>query len=281
MQFIDGRKISKDILASISEEVKNISFTPVFCDVLAGEDPASLKYVKMKERMAEKLGVKFHRADFPSSIKTEELIQEIKKINKIQNMCGVIVQLPLPPNIDTKKVLNSIDSRLDVDCLGEDRGVKFYSGKDVEFFPPTASAVIEILDSLNIDFENKKITILGFGELVGRPIDFLLRERGLSVTVVRSKTENKKEIIKDSDLVVCGVGKGHFVTGDMLKDGVVVVDAGTSESGGSIVGDVDLISVQNKDGYITPVPGGVGPVTIAMLFNNVLKVAKIKDEENA
>jgi len=275
MQIIDGRKIRNEILEEIKQETDGLSFTPVFCDILVGEDPASVQYVNMKFKTAVSLGIKFHKAFFKEDISTEDLIKEIQVLNKMENMCGIIVQLPLPLHIDTKKVLDAIDSDLDVDSLGEVSSTKFYQGEKVLHLP-TASACLYILDSLNIDLNSKNIVVLGQGELVGKPTAFLLKQRGLNVVSLNRESVGKEEIIKDADIIISGIGQASYLKGDMLKPGVTLIDAGTSESNNSISGDVDLSSVKNVASVISPVPGGVGPVTIAMLFKNVLQVAKNK-----
>jgi len=284
MQIIDGRKIRNEILEEIKQEINALSFTPVFCDILVGEDPASVQYVNMKFKTAVSLGIKFHKAFFKEDISTEDLIKEIQVLNKMENMCGIIVQLPLPLHIDTKKVLNAILSDLDVDCLGEVSSTKFYQGEKVLHLP-TASACLYILDSLNIDLNSKNIVVLGQGELVGKPTAFLLKQRGLNVVSLNRESLGKEEIIKDADIIISGIGQASYLKGDMLKPGVILIDAGTSESLGysptgepnnAIVGDVDLDSTKDIASVISPVPGGVGPVTIAMLFKNVLQVAKNK-----
>ncbi len=276
MQIIDGRKIQKDILANVAREVATLSFQPVFCDVLVGDDPASAQYVRMKGKTAESVGIKFHNANFPISITTEELVKEIEKLNKIPNMCGIIIQLPLPAHIDRQVVMDAIDPRLDVDCLGSKAGEKFYSG-DTDIGFPTALACMELLDSVGADIKDKNVVVLGQGTLVGKPVTALLGFRGLTPEVINSKTPNSAELIKNADVIISGMGKGKYITGDMIKDGVIIIDAGTSEMGGGIVGDVDLDSVGDVAGFVSPVPGGVGPVTVAMLLKNVLTVAKNKN----
>ncbi len=283
MNIIDGRKLRGEILAKVKKEVAELPFQPVFCDVLVGDDPASAQYVQMKARTAETMGIHFHKATFPASISTEELIKEIKILNKVENMCGIIVQLPLPATLDKQAILNSIDPRLDVDCLGAVATEKFYSNynSETDLGYPTALACMALLDSLQLDFKGKIIVVMGQGALVGKQVAALLRFRNLSYLVLTSKTENKEYHLKQADVVISGIGKGKYITGNMIKDGAVLIDAGTSEeintSGdakGNIVGDVDFESVKNIPGYLSPVPGGVGPVTVAMLLNNVLKVAK-------
>lgn len=273
MIIIDGKKIREEILTNVKKEVASLSFQPIFCDILVGDNPVSAQYVDMKMRKAESVGIAFHQASFKDTITNEELISEIKKINKIPNMCGVIVQLPLPKSLDTKRILNAIDPKLDVDCLGEVRGEGFYNG-DISLGFPTALSCMVLLDSTGVSIKDKTIVVLGNGELVGRPVVALLNFRGLSPVVIRRKTENKEDLIKNADIIISGMGAGKYITGDMIKEGVVLIDAGTSESNSGIVGDIDLESVASKASFVSPVPGGVGPVTVAMLLKNVLYVAK-------
>ncbi len=275
MILIDGKKLSEDILEDIRKEVEGLPFQPVFCDVLVGSDFASEKYVKMKARVAERIGMKFQNASFPESITTEELIKEIQNLDNIENMCGIIVQLPLPSYIDERKVLDAIDPSLDVDVLGSENSKKFYNGEK-SLGLPTALACMYLLENLNLDLNNLNIVVLGQGELVGKPVSALLTQKGYAHETLRSKTENKDEILKNADVIISGIGRGAYIKGDMIKKGVVIIDAGTSESGAGLIGDVDLDSVKDVAGWVSPVPGGVGPVTVAMLFRNVLEVAKHK-----
>lgn len=276
MKIIDGKKLREEILEQVKAEVKKLPFTPVFCDVLVGDDPVSVQYVTMKAKTAEKVGIHFHKANFPKSISTEDLVKEVKKLNAIKNMCGIIVQLPLPVHLDRQAVLDSIDPHLDVDCLGTVASGKFYKNYDekTDLGYPTALASLALLDSLNLDLAQKNIVVLGQGLLVGKPVANLLRSRNITPVIITSKTENKEDLIKQADIIISGIGKGKHITESMIKSGVVLIDAGTSESGSGIVGDVDLESVKDVAGYVSPVPGGVGPVTVAMLLANVLKVAK-------
>ncbi len=273
MNLIDGKKIRNEILEKVRTEVAALSFVPIFCDVLVGDDPVSAQYVRMKAKTAESVGMKFHNANFPSTIATKDLIKEIQKLNSIKGMCGIIVQLPLPLSVDRRLALDSITPRLDVDFLGSVAGNDFYNGKTEKGFP-TAMACMAILDSLNLDIKGKTVAVLGQGELVGKPVSALLRFRGVEPAIITSKTPNKEKIIKEADIIISGIGKGKYITGEMIKKGVVVIDAGTSEGEGGIVGDVDLDSVKDVAGFVSPVPGGVGPVTVAMLLQNVLHVAK-------
>lgn len=276
--IIDGKKIRDEILKEVKSEVSQLSFQPVFCDVLVGSDPVSLQYVKMKGRTAESVGIHFHNAHFPIDITTDQLIEEVHKLKDIPNMCGLIVQLPLPAHIDKQKILDSIDQSIDVDCLGKDASMVFYNSS-IDIGYPTALSCMKILDSLNINLEDKKIVVVGQGQLVGRPVAHLLKIRNLEVSIVTRETDNKDEIIKNADVIISGTGAGKLLTGEKIKDGAILIDAGTSESNGSIVGDVDLESVQGIASFVSPVPGGVGPVTVGILLQNVLKVAQKKNNE--
>ncbi|MEK7499160.1 MAG: bifunctional 5,10-methylenetetrahydrofolate dehydrogenase/5,10-methenyltetrahydrofolate cyclohydrolase [Patescibacteria group bacterium] len=273
MIILDGKKLREGILEDVKTGVARLPFVPVFCDVLVGGDPASAQYVRMKAKLATSAGIKFHNAHFADDISTENLVAEIKKLNILPHMCGLIVQLPLPGHLDVRAVLDAVSPDIDVDCLSTETSNRFYAGEVVPAFP-TALACMEILDSLKLDLLDKKIVVVGQGMLVGRPVTHLLLVRGLNVETVTRTTENKEEIIKNADIIISGTGHAKLIVGGMVKKGVVIIDAGTSESKGGIVGDVDLESVESVAGYVSPVPGGVGPVTVAMLLKNVLTVAR-------
>jgi methylenetetrahydrofolate dehydrogenase (NADP+)/methenyltetrahydrofolate cyclohydrolase len=275
MQIIDGRKIRDQILVDLKSRIASLSFKPVFCDVLVGDNSASTQYVKMKEKTAEALGIKTYPAVFSESITTEDLITEIQKIAQVSNMSGLIIQLPLPSHIDTKRVLNSVPQEIDVDSISITSSEKFYSNEPVFVFP-TAAAVMEIIDSLNININDKKIVMVGKGMLVGLPVAHLLKNKGASVFSIDSSTENLRDVLHDADLVISATGQAGLIKGEMLKQGVVIIDAGTSESNGGISGDVDRPSVENIASALSPVPGGVGPVTVAMLMQNVVISAERK-----
>ncbi len=276
MVVIDGKKIAAKILQQVSRQVAALPFVPVFCDILVGNDPASAQYVKMKAEAAEKVGMKFLNANFSAGITTDQLVREIKKINLTPNLCGLIVQLPLPAGLDKGKVLNAIDPAIDVDCTGEVNTRLFYSGRaNMEF--PTAKAIMKIVDGYIEDVKTKKSLIMGFGQLVGRPVSFFFEQRGWPYAVARSKTENMDSLLKEADVIITAAGKPNLITGEKIKPGCVVIDAGTSEGdGGGLVGDVDFSSVSKVASVVSPVPGGVGPITVACLLENVCGVAKNK-----
>lgn len=271
--IIDGKKIRNEILEEVKKGVEELPFVPVFCDILVEGDPVSAQYVLMKEKTAESVGIKFRSAVFPVSITTEELIEEIENLNRVPHMCGIIVQLPLPSHIDTESVIDAIDPNLDVDCLGVRASQMFYDNANPIGFP-AALACIKALDFVNVDLADKNIVVLGQGRLVGKPVTHLLKMRDLQVTPIDSKTENREELLKNADVIISGIGRGRFITGDMVKEGSIIIDAGTSEDNGSVVGDVDLDSVARVAFHVSPTPGGVGPITVAILLANVLIVAR-------
>ncbi len=277
--IIDGRKISADVLEDLKKEFASLSFKPLFCDVLVGNDVVSMSYVKIKGRSAEQVGMEFKLAHFSESINQKELIDKIKKLNQLPNICGLIVQLPLPSKFSKQAILDAITPEIDVDCIGLVTSKKFYEG-DFSLIPPTAAAVMKMLDSLNLDLFKKNILVVGQGQLVGKPVSFLFERRGLKINIADKFTKNTPELIKQADVIISATGQPKLITGDKIKAGSIVIDAGTAESDGGIVGDADLESVSKIAGYFSPVPGGVGPVTVSMLLKNVLIVAKQKQQQN-
>lgn len=273
MQIIDGRKIRDGILASLRERVAALGFAPVFCDVLVGNDPASRQYVDMKDRVAESLGIEAYGAHFPEEITTEELVDELAKIAALPNMAGLIIQLPLPAHIDTRTVLDAVPLALDVDALSTEVSDLFYTNKPVFIFP-TAAAVLAILESLDMHLADKKVVMVGKGMLVGKPVSHLLQSRGISVESIDSTTSEKEKITRSADVLIAATGQAGLITGEMLTEGVIVIDAGTSESGAGIAGDIDRASIEKVAAVLSPVPGGVGPVTVAMLMYNVVVSAE-------
>lgn len=277
MQIIDGRKLAGDILKEIRDEAFRLDYRPVFCDLLVGDNPASAQYVRMKARTAERIGFRFRQAEYPADIKTGELVAEIKKINREPHMCGLIVQLPLPPGLDKAAVLDAIDPEIDVDCIGSANSRKFYEDRPYLVFP-TAAAVMAMLDHAGQDLSGKKIVIIGQGELVGRPVRQLLRRQGFEPEAIDRSTAGSEDILRAADIIISAAGQAGLVTAGKVKSGAIIIDAGTSESDGGIAGDVDADSLSGLPGFLSPVPGGVGPVTVAMLMKNILTVAKRKQQ---
>lgn len=273
MDTINGNAIAQQILTKLMVTVKKFPFTPLFCDVLVGEDPVAVSYVNIKAKRAEEIGLKFELVQMPSTSTTEDVVDKLKQIQKDPFLSGLIVQLPLPPQLDKSAILNAIDSRVDVDGLSEISTKSFYAGS-AKLLPPTAAAVIDVLESLKLDLKNLNILVIGQGELVGKPVTALLKNMELNVTTADDATENLHQLIIAADVIISATGQAKLITGEMIKAGVVLIDCGTSESAGSIVGDIDTESVSQKAKALAPVPGGVGPVTVAKLLQNVVEVAK-------
>lgn len=278
--IIDGRALAQDLNLHTQARINKLATRPLLVDVVVGNDPASLLYVGIKERTAKKYGLAFEAVTLPEESSTEEVIDVINEISSRPELCGLIVQVPLPKHLDQEKILNSIPVNVDVDLLNQESSEKFYSNLSVVdsdvLIPPTAAAILYIIDSLPEDWSSKQFLVVGRGELVGKPVAFLLKQRGYKVEVAHTQTPNTEELLQTSDVIVSGVGKPNFITGDKIKNDVIIIDAGTSEANGTIQGDVDFASCELKAKFITPVPGGVGPLTVAKLLENVLKVAENK-----
>lgn len=271
--ILDGRKLSEKILTSLKQEVNSFSKKLRLAVVAVGKNQIAEKFINQKRKTAEFLGMDFKIYPFEEEITTNELRKRLSEIVHEKRNTGVIIQLPLPEQINTQYILNSIVPEKDVDVLSSKAIGNFVAGKS-EIMPPVAGAVKEIFEEYNIEYKGKNIVVVGAGSLVGKPVAWWLLNEKISFTVTESSTIHPEEIIKNADILVTGIGKPGFLKGDWIKKGAVVIDAGTSESGGKLSGDVDFESASQKAGHITPVPGGVGPVTVAMLFKNLVTLAK-------
>ncbi len=269
--IFDGKKLQKKILAEVASRVRLLSRAPAFTDIQIGNDPVNAKYVAMKKKTALALGFDYRDVFFPDGTPIEVILGEINKLNNDPHMAGVIVQLPLPAGYDKETILNAVAVHLDADVLGNFASKAFYDNAATALVLPTAAAIMKIIDEAHISFAGKKVLIAGQGPLVGRPVAHLLRNRGISFDVITKETPSdvKQQLLHQADIIISATGTPHAITGAMVKEGVVVIDAGTSEMEGSIVGDVHFESVAPKAFLITPSPGGVGPVTVACLFENV------------
>ncbi len=275
MVLLDGRQIAQHILQEIKREVAHLPFQPVFCDVLVGDDPVSYSYVKIKGKRAEEAGIEFRLEHLPAEVGQGALIERIHQLNHEPGMCGIIVQLPLPPGFDRQAVLDAIDPALDVDCLGAPATKRFFHGDPV-LMPPTAAAVAAIFQQLPEQLRKGRVVIVGKGVLVGRPTQRLLQLQGVPVQLTDNTDPEMLAKVREADVLITGTGQPKLITGSMIKPGAAVIDAGTAESEGVIAGDVDRETVGSVAGFLTPVPGGVGPVTVAELLKNILQVAQNK-----
>lgn len=279
MKILDGKAVSLKVKESVkvrAEELKKFGVEPTLAVILVGEDKASQTYVRAKEKACNEYGIKSVAHRLSENTTQAELLALINVLNLDDSIHGILVQLPLPKHIDTNTVLATIDPAKDVDGFHAVNVGKLVSGLD-GFVPCTPLGVMEILKEYDIDVTGLNAVVIGRSNIVGKPMANLLLNASATVTVTHSKTKNLKEICKNADLIVAAIGKPFFLKADMVKDGAVVVDVGINRlDDGRLVGDVDFEEVAPKCSYITPVPGGVGPMTIAMLLNNTILAAQAK-----
>ena len=276
MKIIDGKAISQEIQERIKAEVENLDKKPGLAVILVGEDPASCVYVRNKEKMCQKLGIQSFVYRLPADTTEEKLLDLIEELNKNDEVNGILLQHPVPAHIDEHKAFNKIAPEKDVDGFHVINRGKLAIGEDC-FVACTPLGVITMLKNENIEIEGKRAVIVGRSNIVGKPLYELLLKENATVTVCHSKTKNLKEICAEADILIAAIGKSKFITADMVKEGAVVVDVGINRIDGKLIGDVDFENVKEKTSYITPVPGGVGPMTMATLMENVLKAYKIKN----
>lgn len=272
MILLDGKKLSQKILDEAKRKIAEFSEKLRLGVVVVGEDPAVKKFIQQKKKAAEAVGIDVRLYPFDAAITTNELRRRLAEIVHEKRNTGVIIQLPLPEQINTQYILNSVTPEKDVDMLSARAIGNFATGKS-RILPPVAGAVKAFFEEYEIDYKSKYIVVAGAGKLVGKPVALWLLNEKATFSVIRSAAEKPEEFLRRADIIISGVGKPKFITGGMVKDGVVIIDAGTSESEGKIAGDVDFESVAPKAAYITPVPGGVGPVTVAMLLRNLVTLA--------
>lgn len=275
-KIIDGKAVSAFIKDKVREEVtalKNKGIDTCLAVILVGNDPASQIYVANKKKACEDLGIISKEFLLPETATEEELLTLVNTLNENKSINGILCQLPLPRGLDDKKIINAISPLKDVDAFHPSNVGKIMIG-DYDFAPCTPAGVMEMLKYYEISVEGKNCVVIGRSNIVGKPMSMLLLHKNGTVTVCHSKTENLKEICSKADILVAAVGKANFVTADMVKEGAVVIDVGMNRSEGKLCGDVDFERVQEKASFITPVPGGVGPMTIAMLMKNTLIAAK-------
>lgn len=285
-QLIDGKLLSAEIRSEVKTDVeKRVQLgkrAPFLTVVLIGEDPASASYVKAKAAASAEVGIGSDTLRFESSISESDVLTLLARLNEDPKVDGILVQLPLPSHIDEQKVINAIAPSKDVDCFHPESVGNLVIGMD-GFQPATPAGIVEMLRRSKIQTAGKHCVIIGRSNIVGKPLANLMLKKGIdsTVTVCHSRTPNLPEIARQADILVAAIGRPHFVTADMVKDGAVVIDVGinriddpTKERGYRLVGDVDFEAVSEKASFITPVPGGVGPMTIAVLLQNTLKAAR-------
>ncbi|MBQ7106921.1 MAG: bifunctional methylenetetrahydrofolate dehydrogenase/methenyltetrahydrofolate cyclohydrolase FolD [Clostridia bacterium] len=276
-KIIDGREISAAVKQQIKEDVVSLYKQGIevgLAVIIVGDDPASKVYVANKEKACEQLGITSYKYALPAETTNEELLSLIEKLNNDKKVNGILCQLPLPKHLDEKLIINSIVPEKDVDAFHPQNVGKIMIG-DFDFLPCTPAGVIEMIKYSGIEMSGKKCVVVGRSNIVGKPMAMLLLHNNATVTVCHSRTVNLKEECANADILVVAIGKAKFVTADMVKEGAIVIDVGMDrDENGKLCGDVDFDSVSQKAGAITPVPGGVGPMTIAMLMKNTLTAAK-------
>lgn len=272
---LDGKKLSQELCQEIKIQIQNIvekSRRPGLAVVIVGDDKASKVYVASKIKHSKEIGFYSEEISFPENVAQERLEQEIKKLNMDDNIHGILVQLPLPKHLNTEKIIELIKPEKDVDCFTKTNIGKLFLDSENSIAPCTPAGIIELLQSNSIEIQGKDITIIGRSNIVGKPLLIMLTNLGGTVTICHSKTKNISEKTRNADIVIVAVGKKDFLTEDMVKNGVIVIDVGINRVDGKLYGDVNYEGVSKKSKYITPVPGGIGPMTIAMLFKNCLKL---------
>ncbi len=277
MKLLEGKKVAQALDETMTkrvEELKKNGVTPGLAVILVGDNSASAVYVRNKKRRAEKLGIDFQLIHFDATVTEDELLKKIDELNHDENVDGFIVQLPVPDHIDEDKVIEAIDPRKDVDGFTPISVGNLWIGTPLTK-PATASGILMMLDHYNVDLDGKNVVIVGRSNIVGKPTAALMLDRNATVTITHSHTKNLKEITSKADVLVVAIGKAKFITKEYVKDQAIVVDVGMDrDENGKLCGDVDFDDVKQKAAMMTPVPGGVGPMTITALVDQVIELAE-------
>ena len=279
--LIDGKQISANVKEQVRIETEQLKekhgIQPALAVVIVGNDPASRVYVNNKKKACELVGFKSFEYALPEDTTQEELLELVHTLNEDKNVNGILVQLPVPKQIDDKAIIQAISPEKDVDAFHAENVGQIMIG-DYKFLPCTPAGVMELIDSTGVEISGKKCVVIGRSNIVGKPMAMLLLHRSGTVTICHSRTVDLPSITREADILVAAVGKANFVTGDMVKEGAVVIDVGMNRlENGKLCGDVNFAEVEPKASYITPVPGGVGPMTIAMLMKNTLTATKLQN----
>ena len=275
MYIMDGKAISKIVKDEVKQEIKELGIKLKLLVIIVGNDPASMIYVSSKEKACKQCLTEAETIRLDGNSSQKDVVDAIEKANNDKSVTGILVQLPLPDHIDTEYVINKIDPNKDVDGLTNINQGKLVNGMK-SIVPCTPKGIMRLFKEYAVDLNGKNAVVIGRSVLVGKPIALLMLQANATVTIAHSRTKNLAEVCKDKDIIVSAVGKAKIVTGDMVKDGAVVIDVGINRVHGTIVGDVDYYEVSEKAARLTPVPGGVGPMTIACLMENVLECYKLQ-----
>lgn len=270
--ILDGKSLSLKIQEELALKIAKLDKKPGLAVILVGEDPASELYVGMKEKTAQKLGINSIMVRFPENTSEKALLNKIEELNKNQEVHGILVQLPLPKHINEQIVMQTISPKKDVDGIVPENIGRISTGMEPYAYPCTPKGIVKLLDEYNIQIAGKRVVIVGRSNIVGKPIALMLLNRNATVTICHSKTENLSDITKTADILISAVGKNKIIKKEMIKNNAVIIDVGTSKINGKLCGDVDFENVKDVASFITPVPGGVGPMTIACLMENALEL---------
>lgn len=273
-QIMDGKALSEKIYERIKTEVAKLEKKPTLAVIITSDNEAGKIYVRNKKRACENTGINSITVEFDETVSDEEFLSKIDELNKNPEVDAIMVQLPIPRHLDTEKILNSISSEKDADGLHYINAGKLFTGQIPNSVACTPKGIIRILDEYGINVEGKHAVVIGRSNLVGKPIAQLLMQKNATVTHIHSKSKNIEFFTKNADIIVVATGKPKMLKGDMVKEGVVIIDVGISRVDGKLSGDVDFDSVAPKASFITPVPKGVGPMTVAMLIQNTLELSK-------
>ena len=275
-KLMDGRKVSSEIIENLKQEIKEQGIKAKLAVILVGTDPASEAYVKRKGKVCEDIGIAFELIKFPQDSNEESIINKIRTLNQNSTITGILVQLPLPKHLNTDKIINAVILEKDVDGLSVASMKKLEQGDEI-LVCCTPKGIITLLTYYDIKLKDKHIILVGHGRLVGKPLAIMLKNRKLNVTICDEFTKDIKSKTRKADVLISATGVPHLITEDYVKEGAVVIDAGTSKKDNKLVGDVDFEQVKKKTSYITPVPGGIGPMTIAMLVENIINAFNLSD----
>jgi methylenetetrahydrofolate dehydrogenase (NADP+)/methenyltetrahydrofolate cyclohydrolase len=273
--IIDGKKISLKILNDLKDKIKNLDKKPVLSVILVGNNPASELYVGLKKKAAEKIGIISNVFTYAHDIDEKTILDKIFELNNDNSINAILVQLPLPKQINTQKVIQAISPKKDVDGFTPENIGKISIGVKPYAYPCTPKGILRLFDEYNIDLQGKNVVILGRSNIVGKPLAQMILNKNATVTICHSYTRHLSDITKTADILISAVGKSKIVTNDMVKSNSIIIDVGTSKADDKISGDVDFETVCQSTSYITPVPGGVGPMTIASLMENTYELFQL------
>ena len=274
MQILDGKALSEELINSVKNQT--IKLKPTLAVILVGENPASLTYTRNKQKACERAGIEYVEFRYPDTVTQDELMQKIEEINDDDDINGMIVQLPLPHQIQTPKIIRAIDPKKDVDGFHAYNLGKMFLSPEFEDLPPaTPFGIIKLLDHYNIPIRGQNVVVVGHSNIVGKPISTMMLNRNATVTTCHIYTKDLGIYTKQADILIVAAGKEKLITADMVKEGVIIVDVGINRrDDGSLCGDVDFEEVSKKASYISPVPGGVGPMTVAALILNTVRATE-------